>query len=170
MGIVLLLLIPTILVYLIYRKVTAKNPVLNEFVYRFCGTLMLLCIALCALAHITDFDELNGLRMLWLLPLLPLSFPLNKKMWRTIGQIFQPGGLRVLGCLLLCANVTAYVYTWAFSSPSLTWSLWPVAIIVFVLALCHEVLFKIFSNEKVKHPTLALLALVNAIGIFSVMT
>lgn len=42
MGILFSVLAGPIFIYWIYRKVAAKYPALNEFIYRFCGSLMIL--------------------------------------------------------------------------------------------------------------------------------
>lgn len=105
--------------------------------------------------------------MFWLTMLIPLSFLLQKKVWRTLGHMLTGPTLRILGYLIVCLNLSFYVFKFAYDRQDSVSSIFVVAAIVLVLAVIYEALYTVFTNEKVKYPTLTFLILVNAVGAFT---
>jgi len=163
-GILVSVLAGPILIAWLYNKLANKNPGLRIFANRFCGSLMLLCVAqfMFSNEHATKRPS-----MFWLTMLIPLSFLFQKKVWRTLGHILTGPTLRILGYLAVCLNLSIYVFKFAYDRQDSVSSMFTVAAIVSVLAIVYEALYSIFTNEKVKYPTLGFLILVNLIGAFA---
>lgn len=158
MGILIAVLIPPLILYWMYRKLAAKIPWLANFIYRFSGTLIILCFA----AFFFSNFEHQGKRpagFIFLSIPIPLAFALDRKLRRTLFDSF-----RSAGAMLICGNVAAYVYHMALNYKAISSSFWMFSALAFAMAFVYEGIFVGIRDSKTKPSIFATLIGVNVLG------